>query len=195
MGGPGSGNRWRYGARSTTEEMRSIDVRRWAREGMLQPGYSAAWKLLGKALVTAEPAQAAQAWRSGIAAAEAKGDKQAAREMQVFLRRQPRKRQAEWMRQALSRTAMAAVAEEVLAEYFLEYHSDLLAEWLDALGLEHEKGVLATSSPECPKPADLATTVAAFRQGKDPERRELLMRAFAAQSSIEWPDLEALLAS
>jgi hypothetical protein len=113
----------------------------------------------------------------------------------VFLRRQPRKRQAEWMRQALSRTAMAAVAEEVLAEYFLEYHSDLLAEWLDALGLEHEKGVLATSSPECPKPADLATTVAAFRQGKDPERRELLMRAFAAQSSIEWPDLEALLAS
>ena len=82
-----------------------------------------------------------------------------------------------------------------LAEYFLEYHSDLLAEWLDALGLEHEKGVLATSSPECPKPADLATTVTAFRQGKDPERRELLMRAFAAQSSIEWPDLEALLAS
>lgn len=51
------------------------------------PAYSAAWKLLGKALVTAEPAQAAQAWRSGIAAAEAKGDKQAAREMQVFLRR------------------------------------------------------------------------------------------------------------
>ena len=51
------------------------------------PGYSAAWKLLGKALEAAEPAQAAQAWRSGIAAAEAKGDKQAAREMQVFLRR------------------------------------------------------------------------------------------------------------
>jgi Tfp pilus assembly protein PilF len=51
------------------------------------PGYSAAWKLLGRALEKAEPDQAAQAWRSGIAAAEAKGDKQAAREMQVFLRR------------------------------------------------------------------------------------------------------------
>ena len=51
------------------------------------PGYSAAWKLLGRALEKAEPAQAAQAWRSGIAAAEAKGDKQAAREMQVFLKR------------------------------------------------------------------------------------------------------------
>lgn len=51
------------------------------------PGYSAAWKLFGKALETAEPAAAAQAWRQGIAAAQAKGDKQAAREMQVFLRR------------------------------------------------------------------------------------------------------------
>jgi len=56
----------------------------------------------------------------------------------VFLRRQPRKRQAEWMRQALARTAMAAVAEEVLAEYFLEYHADLLGEWLDALATESD---------------------------------------------------------
>ena len=60
----------------------------------------------------------------------------------LFLRRQPRKRQSEWMRQALARTALAAVAEEVLAEYFLEYHNELLGELLDGLGLEHEKGVL-----------------------------------------------------
>jgi len=113
----------------------------------------------------------------------------------VFLRRQPRKRQAEWMRQALSRSAMVAVAEEVLAEYFLEYHAELLGEWLDALGLEHEKGVLKTDSPACPEPDALARLVAEFRKGKDPERRELLMRAFAAQSAIEWPALEALVAS
>jgi len=111
----------------------------------------------------------------------------------VFLRRQPRKRQAEWMRQALARKALAGVAEEVLAEYFLEYHNDLLSEWLDALGLEHEKGALKTEAPACPKPADLAKLVAEFRKGKDPDRRELLLRAFAAQTAIEWPDLEALL--
>lgn len=52
------------------------------------PGYSAAWKLLGKALAEAGDAPAAmQAYRTGIAAAEAKGDKQAAKEMVVFLRR------------------------------------------------------------------------------------------------------------
>ena len=50
--------------------------------------YSAAWKLLGQALAEAgDPVGAAQAYRDGIAAAERKGDKQAAKEMTVFLRR------------------------------------------------------------------------------------------------------------
>lgn len=50
--------------------------------------YSAAWKLLGKALTESGDAAAAMdAYRSGIAVAERKGDKQAAKEMQVFLKR------------------------------------------------------------------------------------------------------------
>ncbi|MDX2218842.1 MAG: tetratricopeptide repeat protein [Burkholderiales bacterium] len=51
-------------------------------------GYSAAWKLLGKARESVgDGTGAARAWESGIGAAEARGDKQAAKEMQVFLRR------------------------------------------------------------------------------------------------------------
>jgi predicted Zn-dependent protease len=52
------------------------------------PTYSAAWKLLGKACLDAGQAPAAvDAWRSGIAAAAQRGDKQAEKEMGVFLRR------------------------------------------------------------------------------------------------------------
>jgi Flp pilus assembly protein TadD len=52
------------------------------------PTYSAAWKLLGKACLDAGQTQAAaEAWRSGIAAAVQRGDKQAEKEMGVFLRR------------------------------------------------------------------------------------------------------------
>jgi predicted Zn-dependent protease len=51
-------------------------------------GYSAAWKLLGKALADAgKLAEALAAYRQGIAVADAKGDKQAAKEMIVFARR------------------------------------------------------------------------------------------------------------
>ena len=50
--------------------------------------YSAAWKLLGKALAEQGAREdAIAAYRSGIAAAEKRGDKQAAKEMAVFLRR------------------------------------------------------------------------------------------------------------
>ena len=52
------------------------------------PAYSAAWKLLGRALTdTGQAPEAREAYRHGIEAAERKGDKQAAREMGVFLRR------------------------------------------------------------------------------------------------------------
>jgi len=52
------------------------------------PTYSAAWKMLGKALAeTGRDSEALSAYRDGIAAAESKGDKQAMKEMQVFARR------------------------------------------------------------------------------------------------------------
>lgn len=52
------------------------------------PNYSAAWKLLGKASLSADDADSARnAWRQGIAVAEAAGDVQAAKEMRVFLKR------------------------------------------------------------------------------------------------------------
>jgi Tfp pilus assembly protein PilF len=54
----------------------------------IDPGYSAAWKLLGKAMLADHrEEEALAAWAKGIEAAERKGDKQAIREMQVFSRR------------------------------------------------------------------------------------------------------------
>ncbi len=55
-----------------------------ARDGQ----YSAAWKLLGKALAASgHQAEAIDAYQQGIAVAETRGDKQAAKEMRVFLKR------------------------------------------------------------------------------------------------------------
>lgn len=52
------------------------------------PKYSAAWKLLGKARQTCGDLDGARhAWEQGLLAARAHGDKQAEREMDVFLRK------------------------------------------------------------------------------------------------------------
>lgn len=54
----------------------------------MNPGYSAAWKLLGKAYASTEQTEEARrSYERGIAVALERGDAQAAREMQVFLRR------------------------------------------------------------------------------------------------------------
>ena len=51
----------------------------------MDPNYSAAWKLLGKALTDAGVLRdALDAYRRGVAIAEQRGDKQAAKEMAVF---------------------------------------------------------------------------------------------------------------
>jgi hypothetical protein len=43
MGGEGSGNWYRFDKKTTTEECRSLDVRRFRREGLLKPGHWFSW--------------------------------------------------------------------------------------------------------------------------------------------------------
>lgn len=63
-------------------------ARRLQRACELDPGHSASWKLLGKAeLARDNPSGARAAWLQGVAIAARRGDRQAEREMRVFLRR------------------------------------------------------------------------------------------------------------
>jgi predicted Zn-dependent protease len=64
----------------------------FARAVAHDPGYSAAWKELGRALLdNGRRGEAAEAWTRGIEAAEGRGDVQAAKEMRVFLKRLQKK--------------------------------------------------------------------------------------------------------
>ncbi len=59
-----------------------------ARAVALDPRYTAAWKLYGKALAAdGRDAEALAAWAQGIDVARAHGDRQAEKEMTVFARR------------------------------------------------------------------------------------------------------------
>jgi len=111
----------------------------------------------------------------------------------VFLQRQPFEKRADAVRRCLSRVSSDPLAEEMLAVYFLQCRKELLVEWLDTLGLKHEDGALADDAPAAPDPGRLAEAVNAFRKPEQAEDRELLLRAFAAQSAIEWPELERLI--
>jgi hypothetical protein len=110
-----------------------------------------------------------------------------------FLLKQPLEMRVSSVRRALSRTGSNALAEELLAVYFLKCRLDLLAEWLDLLGLEHEEGILKADVTPSPAEAELREKVAKFRAGASDEDRELLLQAFAAQTAIHWPVLDELI--
>ena len=113
----------------------------------------------------------------------------------VYLRKQPFEKRAHAVRRALARVASDPVAAEVLAVYFLKARNEILCEWLDALGLVHEEGVLEADAPEQPAAEVLEKHIDAFLAAKDDPDRPLLLAAFAAQESIEWPLLEARIAA
>ena len=108
-----------------------------------------------------------------------------------FLMRQPTDKRAHMVRRTLARVRANDLAEEVLATYFLECRKELLTEWLDAVGVEHDEGLLKEENPPPPAKERLEKAIESFLEADDVADRELLLRAFAAQSAIDWPDLTA----
>ncbi len=111
----------------------------------------------------------------------------------VFLQKLPFEKRAEAVRKTLARVASDPLAEEMLAVYFLHVRKELLIEWLDGVGLAHEEGALEHENPAEPERAKLIECVERFRAGEDPEDRELLLHAFAAQGAVDWPTLVELI--
>lgn len=90
VGGPRDGPLLRYSLGNEYLKSGDADMAaRHLREAVQRdPRYSAAWKLLGRALAeSGDPRGALDAYREGIAVAEARGDKQAAKEMTIFAKR------------------------------------------------------------------------------------------------------------
>jgi hypothetical protein len=110
-----------------------------------------------------------------------------------FLIKQPFPKRVSMVRRALAQVNCNTVSEEMLAIYFLECKKDVLIEWLDGLGIEHEEGSLREDNPEEPDADKLQKAIDDFRAKDDDPDRDLLLKAFASQSAIEWPKLDAFI--
>jgi hypothetical protein len=111
----------------------------------------------------------------------------------VFLGKQPFPKRCEMIRKAMSLKVNAESAGDLLAAFFLEKHKADVVELLDSLGVEHEDGGLKETAPKQPSKKKLTAVVKEFPQGGNAVLRGVLLRAFAAQSAVDWPDLDAML--
>jgi hypothetical protein len=110
----------------------------------------------------------------------------------VFLERQPRADRHRTMAAALSRPELNSIAENVLSGWLVKNQAALLADFLDALKIKHEKGVVE-NLPENVPDADLINAVNLLLSKHPPEVVALYLRAFNDMNEANWPNLRKLL--
>ena len=110
----------------------------------------------------------------------------------VFLERQPRTERNAAMLAFLGRPALDVVADNLLRSWLLKKHTAVLTDFLDALKIAHEKGVVE-DLPKTVDDAGLQSAVDALLQKHSPELAAVYLHAFNDMNDARWPNLDSRL--
>lgn len=112
----------------------------------------------------------------------------------VFLERQPKTQQHSAMLGTLARPALEMVTANVIRNWLLKKHKQMLCDFLDALSITHKDGVV----DDLPAKIDDAKLNSAIDSllGKYPrEVVAVYLNAFQGMNEVEWLNLKTLLES
>ena len=112
----------------------------------------------------------------------------------VYLQRQPRPQRESAMIEAFGRPALEQAAGALLRNWLTKQQTDMLKDFLDALGLEHEDGVLE-DLPESVENEKLNDAINAILEKHSQEHVAVYLNAFNSMNETSWPNLDELLRS
>jgi hypothetical protein len=112
----------------------------------------------------------------------------------VFLERQPRPQRHTLMLATLARPALELVAGNLIRTWLLKKHKQMLADFLDALGIAHQEGVVEDLPPAMDD-AKVRAAVEGLLAKYPPEAVAVYLHAFNEMNEVEWPNLKAMLDS
>jgi hypothetical protein len=112
----------------------------------------------------------------------------------VFLERQPKPQRHAAMLATLARPALDMVAGNLIRSWLLKKHKAMLADYLSALGIAHEEGVVEQIPPTMDD-AKLRAAVDALLAKYPQETVAVYLHAFNEMNEQEWPNLTAMLNS
>ena len=112
----------------------------------------------------------------------------------VFLERQPRPQRHATMLATLARPALDLVAGNLLRTWLLKKHKQMLADFLDALGIPHQEGVVE-DLPSTMDEAKIRAAVDALLGKYPPELVAVYLHAFSEMNTVGWPPLKTMLES
>jgi hypothetical protein len=110
----------------------------------------------------------------------------------IYLERQPRTERHATMRGVLSRPNAALAADNLIRNWLLKKQNALLIEFLDALKIKHDKGVVETV-PETVDDTTLKHAIDALLAKHSPEAVALYLHAFNGMDEARWKNLDELL--
>jgi hypothetical protein len=110
----------------------------------------------------------------------------------VFLERQPRPQRHATMVAALNRPQMEMAASTLLRTWLVKKYKDMLVDFLNALGLPHEDGVVEDLPKEMDD-AKLKPAVETLLAKYPHEVVGVYLNAFNDMNEANWPNLKALL--
>ena len=122
------------------------------------------------------------------------GVAQALRVRPVYLERQPRPQRHASMVQILSRPALETVAGGLLREWLLKKHKAMLVDFLNALEIKNEDGVV-DDLPQSMDDAKLKAAVETLLKKHPHEAVAVYLNAFNDMNQANWPNLKAILES
>ncbi len=110
----------------------------------------------------------------------------------VFLERQARPERHRVIVSALSRPDQALVAGNLLSGWLVQHQVALLTDFLNALGITHEKGVVQ-DLPETVEDAKIDATLEQLLARYPAEVVSVYLNAFYTMNEANWPHLELVL--
>ena len=112
----------------------------------------------------------------------------------VFLERQPRTQRHTAMLATLTRPALELVTGNLIRAWLLKKYRQMLVDFLDALGIPHNEGVVE-DLPKAMDDTKLRAAVDILLAKYPPEAVSVYLHAFSDMNEVEWPALKTMLDS
>jgi hypothetical protein len=112
----------------------------------------------------------------------------------IFLERQPKTQRHATMLSVISRPAMEVIASSLIRNWLVKKENAMLVQFLDALEIPHDKGVVENLPPSVDD-AKLKAAVEGLLAKHPPEAVAVYLLAFNDMNEANWPNLKAMLES
>src|SRR5262249_30406143 len=112
----------------------------------------------------------------------------------IFVERRPPAERYAWIKDALSRKPVDALAAHVLQNWLLGTQKEMLCDFLDSLGIAHEADGTVEQLPESPSKEELERAVDQLLAKYPAENVAVYLQAFYdMDTTVTWPALGELL--